>query len=109
MPSRVREQSGMSKHPDRVGYRQAQQHSPPRRGQGFLGATATLAIVGAILLYYTNAFASQCRADLNPRTGPGACSGLAKVADHFQGLMTVSVIACVVVFVITFIWSLLWA
>jgi hypothetical protein len=104
-PSRA----AMSKHPYTAGHQQASGHSPPRRGQGFLGATATLAAIGAILLYYTNALASQCRADLKPRTGPGACSGLPDAAYHLQGLVTAGVIACVAVFAITFIWSLLWA
>ena len=99
----------MSKRPYTAGYRQAPGHRPPGRGQGFLGAAATLAALGAYLLYWTNALAGQCRAAVNPPTGPGACSGLPAIAYHLQGLVTAGVVACVVVFVITFIWSLFWA
>jgi len=99
----------MSKHPPDAGQGEAAVPRPPRRGQGCLGASATLAALGAFLLYYTNALAAQCRADLKPRTGPGVCSGLPAAAYHLQGLVTTGVIACAVVFVGTFIWSLLWA
>ena len=84
-------------------------HFPPRRGQGFLGATATLAIIGAIILYYTNALASKCAADVRQRTGQAICSGLPGLAHHLRLPITVGVIACVVVFAATFVWSLLWA
>jgi hypothetical protein len=99
----------MSEHPYPAGYPQVRRHSPPRRGQGFLGLAATLTTVGAILLYYTNALASQCHAILKPRTGPAACHGLAAAAHHLEGPLAVSVIACAVVFGIAFVWSLLWA
>jgi hypothetical protein len=86
----------MSKHPCFVA------HSPSR-GQGFLGAAISVTIVGAILLYYTNAVASPCRADVKS----GACSGLAAAAHHIQGPLSICVIASVAVFAITFIRSLL--
>jgi hypothetical protein len=82
-------------------------HGLPRRGQSFLGAAASLAIVGAILLYYTNAFASHCRADPKAPAGRGACAGLAAAAHQLQAPLSVCVIACVAVFVIAFIRSLL--
>jgi hypothetical protein len=84
-------------------------HTPPRRGQSFLGATASLAIVGAIFLYYTNAAASRCKPETGPRGGAAACSGLAGLAHHIQMPVTIGVIACVAVFAVTFVWSLLWA
>ena len=99
----------MNWQPNAASNRQALQHSPPRRGQGFLGATATLAIIGAFLLYYTNAFASRCRADLKAHGGQEACGGLPGLAHHLQLPVTAAVIACVVVFALTFAWSLLWA
>jgi|SRR5215472_17790284 len=99
----------MSEHPYLAGYQQARRHSPPRRGQSFLGLAASVTIVVAILLYYTNAFASQCRATLKPHTGLAACHGLAAAAHHVQGPMAICVIACAVVFGIAFVWSLLWA
>jgi hypothetical protein len=99
----------MSERPYLGSCRQVRRHSPPRRGQGFLGLTASLTIVGAILLYYTNALASQCRATLKPYTGPVTCQGLAAAAHHVQGPLAICVIACAVVFGIAFVWSLLWA
>jgi hypothetical protein len=99
----------MSEHPYPASYRQVRRHVPPRRGQGFLGLIASLTIVGAILLYYTNALASQCRATLKPHAGPAACHGLAAAAHHIQAPLAICVIACAVVFGIAFVWSLLWA
>jgi hypothetical protein len=91
----------MSKHPCFAG------HRLPRRGQSFLGLAATLAIVGAILLYFTNAFASHCIESRKAPAGPGACSGLAAAAHQLQAPLSICVIACVAVFVVAFIWSLL--
>jgi hypothetical protein len=105
----MREHSEMSGHPDAIGFRKGLRHTPPRRGQGFLGATATLAIVGAIAEYYTNAFASRCRPDGRSHTGQSVCTGLAGFAHHVQLPVTIGVIACVAVFAVTFVWSLLWA
>ena len=99
----------MSEHPYPTGYRQVRRHVPPRRGQDFLGLAATLTIVGAILLYYANAVASQCRSILKPHAGPAVCHGLAAAAHHLQLPLAVSVIACAAVFAIAFVWSLLWA
>lgn len=99
----------MSDHPYPASYRQVRRHSPPRRGQGFLGLAATLTAIGAILLYYTNALASQCRAALKPHTGAAACHGLAAAAHHLQVPLAICVTACAVVFGIAFVWSLLWA
>ena len=98
----------MSLQRNAASYRQALKHTPPRRGQGFLGATATLAIAGAFLLYYTNALAGRCKAEMS-RTGQAVCSGLPGLAHHLQLPVTVGVIACVVLFAVTFVWSLLWA
>jgi hypothetical protein len=92
-----------------VDYPKALRHTPPRRGQGFLGATASLAIVGAIAEYYTNAAASRCRDDGTSHVGRSACTGLAGFAHHVQLPVTIAVIACVAVFAVTFVWSLLWA
>jgi hypothetical protein len=99
----------MSEHPYPAGYRQVRQHVPPRRGQGFLGLAASFTIVGAILLYYTNALASQCRATLKPHAEPAMCHGLPAAAHYLQGPLAVCVVACAVVFGIAFVWSLLWA
>jgi hypothetical protein len=99
----------MSEHPAPVGYRQVRRHVPPRRGQGFLGLSASLTVVGAILLYYTNAVASQCRSTLKPHAAPAVCHGLPAAAHHLQGPLAICVIASAVVFGIAFVWSLLWA
>jgi hypothetical protein len=105
----MRKHSRMSGPPGSAGHRQALRHSPPRRGQSFLGATASLAIVGAILLYYTNSLASRCKADLASRSGHAVCAGLPGLARHVQLPVTVAVIVCVGIFAVTFVWSLLWA
>jgi hypothetical protein len=76
----------------------------PHRAKDFLGLAFTVAIIGAILLFVTNGLASQCRTEPNPRTGPGACSGLPAVADHIRGIGTLFVLACAALAVITFIW-----
>jgi phage shock protein PspC (stress-responsive transcriptional regulator) len=99
----------MSVHPSAAGYRSRMRHTPPRRGQGFLGATASLAIVGTFVLYYTNAFASRCREASKPRIQQAVCSGMAGLAHHLQLPVTIAVIAFVAVFAATFVWSLLWA
>src|SRR5258708_16061495 len=89
--------------PTRVGRRQLRQLSkdlstipgfgkpqepPPHPAKDFLGAAVTLAVIGAILLQVTDGLASQCGAKLNPRTGPAACSGMAAIANHTHGGMT---------------------
>jgi hypothetical protein len=99
----------MSEHPYQASYRQARRHVPPRRGQDFLGLSASLTIVGAILLYYTNAVASQCRSTPKLHAGPAVCHGLPTAAHYLQGPLAVCVIASAVVFGIAFVWALLWA
>jgi hypothetical protein len=82
---------------------------PPRHlAKDFLGAVATLAIIGAILLEVTNGLASRCRPGLNPPTGPPACSGMAAFAHHAQGAVTLSVAACAALAVILFTWYMVW-
>ena len=99
----------MSERPYPVAYRQVRRHVPPRRGQGFLGLSASLTTVGAILLYYTNATASQCRTAVKLHAMPVVCHGLPAAAHHLQGPLAVGVIASAAVFGIAFVWSLLWA
>jgi hypothetical protein len=81
---------------------------PPHRAKDFLGLAFTVAIIGAILLFATNALASQCRVDLHPRTGPGACSGLPAIADHIRGIGALCVLACAALAAIAFIWYMFW-
>jgi hypothetical protein len=81
---------------------------PPHKPKDFLGAVVTLAIFGAILLDVTDGLASRCEAELNPRTGPGSCSGMAAVAHHAHAAVTVSVAACAALAVAAFIWYMLW-
>lgn len=108
--------------PTRVGRRQLRQLSkdlstipgfgkpqePPHPAKDFLGAAVTLAVIGAILLQVTDGLASQCGAELNPRTGPAACSGMAAIANHAQGVVTLCVIGCAALAMIAFIWYMLW-
>jgi hypothetical protein len=72
-----------------------------------LGATATLAIVGAYLLQLTNALASRCGAAPKPHGGPGACSGASALASHVHALVTLCVGVCAGVAMIVFIWYML--
>jgi hypothetical protein len=74
----------------------------------FLGAAATLAIIGVILLQVTYGLDSRCRTNLNSRRGAGACSGMAAVAHHAKFAVTLSVAACGALAVIAFVWYLLW-
>jgi hypothetical protein len=74
----------------------------------FLGATATLAIVGAILLFLTNGVAAHCAATADPRTGTRVCTGAVGVAAHIRGIMTLCVLACGVLAVGAFIWYIFW-
>ena len=99
----------MSERPYPVAYRQVPRHVPPRRGQGFLGLSASLTTVGAILLYYTNALASQCRSTLTTHAGRAVCHGVPAAAHHLQAPLAICVIASAAVFGIAFVWSLLWA
>jgi hypothetical protein len=74
----------------------------------FLGATATLAIIGAILLFLTNGVAAHCAATADPRTGTRVCTGAVGVAAHIRGIMTLCVLACGVLAVGAFIWYIFW-
>jgi hypothetical protein len=99
----------MSEHPYPVRYPQMRRHVPPRRGREFLGLSASVTTVGAILLYYTNALASQCRSIVKLHAVPAVCHGLPAAAQHLQAPLGVCVIASAAVFGIAFAWSLLWA
>jgi len=81
---------------------------PPHLAKDFLGAAATLAIIGAILLQVTNSLASPCRAHLNPRTGSGACSGMSAIANHADGVVTWGVAACAMLAAVAFAWYMFW-
>ena len=80
----------------------------PHLAKDALGAVVTLAIVGVLLLQVTDGLASRCGGDLDPRTGPAACSGVAAVAAHARGIVTGCVIACVALAVIAFTWYMVW-
>ena len=84
------------------------QRPPPHKAKDFLGAAVTLAILGAIVLQVTDGFASRCGAELNPRTRPGNCSGIAAIANHAHEVVTLSAIACGVLAAVAFIWYMLW-
>lgn len=73
----------------------------------FLGATATLAIIGAILLSLTNGVAAHCAA-ADPRTGARVCTGATAVAAHIRGIMSLCVLACGALAVAAFIWYIFW-
>jgi len=82
---------------------------PPHKAKDVLSAVVTLAVIGAILLQLTNGIASRCGAKSNPGTGgPGGCSGLAAIADHARGAVTLTVAACAALAVITFLWYIFW-
>jgi hypothetical protein len=107
----------------RIGHRQLRQLSkdlstipgfgkppspPPHPAKDFLGAVVTLAIIGAILLQVTDGLASHCSTKLNPRTGPGACSGMSAIAYHAHGAVILFVIGCALLAMIAFIWYMFW-
>jgi hypothetical protein len=109
--------------PTRVGRRQLRQLSkelstipgfgkpqepPPHPAKDFLGAAVTLAVIGVILLQITDGLASQCGAGLNKRTGPAACSGMAAIANHARGVVTLCVIGCAAMAAFAFVWYMLW-
>jgi hypothetical protein len=77
-------------------------------GKDFLGAAMTLAIIGAIVLQATNRLASPCGAGPDPRTGPGACSGVSAFAHHVDGVVTLCAAACAALAAIAFAWYMLW-
>jgi len=74
----------------------------------FLGATATLAIIGAILLFLTNGVAAHCAAAADPRAGARVCTGATGVAAHIRGIMGLCVLACGALAVAAFIWYIFW-
>jgi hypothetical protein len=81
---------------------------PPHVAKDFLGAVVTLAIIGALVLQATDVLASHCRTEPNPHTGPRRCSGIAAVAHHAAGAVTLSVAACAALAVTAFIWYIFW-
>src|SRR5215467_6194094 len=84
------------------------QRPPPHLAKDFLGAAATLAITGVILLQVTNAAARPCRAQLNPRAGPGTCAGISAIANHAHGVVTWGAAACAALAAATFFWYMFW-
>jgi hypothetical protein len=81
---------------------------PTSIAKDFLGAAVTLAIIGAIVLQATNGLASQCAVGPNPRTGPRACSGVAAIAHHVDGVVTLCALSCAVLAAAAFVWYMLW-
>jgi hypothetical protein len=81
---------------------------PPSKAKDFLGAAMTLAIIGAIFLSVTYNLAGPCLAAPKPRSGPGACSGIASIASNIRGVATLCVIGCAAVAVAAFIWYMVW-
>ncbi|HYA49618.1 MAG TPA: hypothetical protein VEG33_00445 [Streptosporangiaceae bacterium] len=86
--------------------------APPRPpssiAKDFLGATVTLAIIGAIVLQATNRLASRCAAGPSRHTGPGACSGVSAIAHHVDGVVTLCAMACATLAAAAFIWYMCW-
>jgi len=81
---------------------------PSSIAKDFLGAAMTLAIIGAIVLQATNRLASQCGTGPNPRTGPGACSGVPAIAQHINGVVTLCALGCAALAAAAFIWYMFW-
>jgi len=73
-----------------------------------IGATATLAIIGVILLRVTQFLARDCRAQLRPRTAPVVCSGMPAVATHAIGIVGWSTAGCAALTAVAFIWYMFW-
>jgi hypothetical protein len=86
----------------------AARRPPSSIAKDFLGAAVTLAIIGAIVLQATNRLASPCGAGPNPRTGPGACSGVPAIAHHVDGVVTLCAVACAALAAVAFVWYMLW-
>ena len=84
------------------------QRPPAHPAKDFLGAAATLAITGTILLQVTNSLARPCRAQLKLRAGPGTCVGISAVANHAHGVVTWGAAACAALAAATFVWYMLW-
>ena len=83
---------------------------PPRhKGKDFLGAVVTLAIIGAILLEFTNGLASHCGTKPTASAGEShTCSGLAAFAHHARGAVDMTVAAFAALAVLAFVWYMLW-
>jgi hypothetical protein len=88
------------------GFRETRRRAP-HLAKDFLGAAVTLAVVGVFGLQVTNGLASRCGTGLNPHAH-AACSGVAGVARHAQGVVTLIVISFAVLAVMSFIWYMLW-
>ena len=84
------------------------QRPPPHQAKDFLGATATLAIIGVILLQVTNSLARPCRAQPNLRAGPGTCAGISAIANHAHEVVTWGAAACAALAAATFVWYMFW-
>ena len=80
----------------------------PHKAKDSLGALVTLAVLGAILLEMTNALASRCNTEVDPRTGLGTCTGIAAVAHHVHAAVALSAATCAALAMIAFFWYLLW-
>ena len=84
------------------------QRPPSHQAKDFLGAAATLAIIGVILLQVTNSLARPCMAKPNLRAGPSTCAGISAVANHAHGAVTWGAAACAALAVAAFFWYLFW-
>jgi hypothetical protein len=84
------------------------QRPPAHRAKDFLGAAATLAIIGAILLQVTNSLARPCRVQLNLRARPGTCAGISAIAHHARGVVTWGGAAFAALAAATFAWYMFW-
>ena len=84
------------------------QRPPDHPAKDFLGAAATLAIIGAILLQVTNSLAGPCRTQLNPRAGPGTCAGISAIANHAHGVVAWGAAAFAALAAATFAWYMFW-
>ena len=84
------------------------QRPPAHRAKDFLGAAATLAIIGVILLQVTNSLARPCRAQLNVRARRGTCAGISAIANHAHGVVTWGAAACAALAAATFFWYIFW-
>jgi hypothetical protein len=81
---------------------------PPSVAKDIVGFAATLAIIGAVLLWVTNSLGSACRAQLRPRIAPGACSGMPAIASHAAPIVAWSAAACAALAAVAFVWYMFW-
>ena len=77
------------------------------KAKDVLGAIVTLALVGAFFLQFTDGLASRCRPGFG-RGATQACSGIAAIADHSRGAVTLSVCIAGAMAVVAFIWYVIW-